>query len=73
MRLPTRWISPDLERAEQFDLGVERQLADLVEEDGRAVGILEAADMAVEGAGEGALLVAEQHRIRRDCRGSRRN
>ena len=52
-----------LERAEQFDLGVERQLADLVEEDGRAVGILEAADMAVEGAGEGALLMAEQDRF----------
>ena len=52
-----------LERAEQLDLGVERQLADLVEEDGRAVGILEAADMAVEGAGEGALLMAEQHQF----------
>ena len=52
-----------LERAQQLDLGVERQLADLVEEEGRAVGILEAADMAVEGAGEGALLVAEQHRF----------
>ena len=52
-----------LERPEQFDLGVERKLADLVEEQGRAVGILEAADMAVEGAGEGALLVAEQDRF----------
>ncbi len=63
MRLPTRWISPDLEGAEQFHLGVERQLADLVQEQGRAVGILEAADMAVEGAGERALFVAEQHRF----------
>ena len=52
-----------LERAEQFDLGLERKLADLVEEQGRAVGILEAADMAVEGAGEGAFLMAEQHRF----------
>jgi hypothetical protein len=52
-----------LERAQQLDLGVERKLADLVEEQGRAVGILEAADMAVEGAGEGALLMAEQHRF----------
>ena len=52
-----------LERSKQFDLGLERKLADLVEEQGRAVGILEAADMAVEGAGEGALLMAEQHRF----------
>ncbi len=33
-----------LERAQQFDLRVERQLADLVEEQGAAVGILESAD-----------------------------
>src|SRR5436189_714633 len=50
-----------LDRAQQLDLGVERQLADLIEEDGRSVGILEAADMAIERAGEGALFVAEQH------------
>src|SRR5207253_11212868 len=36
---------------EQLDLGVERQFPDLVEEDRGAVGVLEAADMAVEGAG----------------------
>ena len=49
-----------LQRAQQLDLGVERQLADLVEEQRAAVGFLELADALVDGAGERALLVAEQ-------------
>ena len=49
-----------LQRAQQLDLRLERQLADLVEEQRAAVGLLELADALVDGAGEGALLVAEQ-------------
>ena len=49
-----------LQRAQQLHLRVERQLADLVEEQRAAVGLLELADALVDGAGEGALLVAEQ-------------
>ena len=49
-----------LQRAQQLDLRVERQLADLVEEQRAAVGFLELADALVDGAGERALLVAEQ-------------
>src|SRR5690606_20385812 len=52
-----------LDHAQQLDLRVQRQLTDLVEEQGGAVGVLEAADMAVEGAGEAALLMPEQHRF----------
>src|SRR5262249_12294277 len=40
--------------------GVRRDFAHLVEEDGAALGQLETADAAGDGAGEGALLVAEQ-------------
>ena len=49
-----------LQRAQQLDLHVEPQLADLVEEQRAAIGFLEFAQMLVGGAGEGALLVAEQ-------------
>ena len=49
-----------LQRAQQLHLRVERQLADLVEEQRAAVGFLELADALVDGAGERALLVAEQ-------------
>src|SRR5205814_9201073 len=44
------------------ELGLQRgvELADLVEEDRAAVGHLEAAGLALVGAGEGAPLVAEQ-------------
>ena len=49
-----------LQGAQQLDLGFERQLADLVEEQRAAVGFLELADAPVDGAGERALLVAEQ-------------
>ena len=51
---------PLFEHAQQLDLDVERQLADLVEEDRRVVGQLEAADLPRERAGERALLAAEQ-------------
>ena len=49
-----------LEDAEELGLGLQGQLADLVQEEGAAVGQLEAADPPGEGAGEGAFLVAEQ-------------
>ena len=49
-----------LEHAQQLGLGLEGHLADLVEEERAAVGQLEAADASVDGAGERALLVAEQ-------------
>ena len=49
-----------LQRAQKLDLRFERQLADLVEEQRAAVGLLELADAAVDGARERALLVAEQ-------------
>src|SRR5690606_27158759 len=49
-----------LEDAEQLGLEVLRQLAELVEEDGAAVGLLEDAGAAGDGAGEGAALVPEQ-------------
>ena len=44
------------------DLGLQgqRHVADLVEEDGTAVALLELADAPAVGAGEGALFVAEQ-------------
>src|SRR6185437_17060324 len=47
-------------RLEQLGLLRERQLADLVEEEGAAVGGLEEADLLVARAREGAALVAEQ-------------
>ena len=43
--LPSRSIAPLLEHAEQLHLHVGRQLADLVEEEGRLVGGFEAADL----------------------------
>ena len=49
-----------LERSQKLDLDVEGQFADLVEEQGAAVGLLELAQVLVGGAGEAALLVAEQ-------------
>ena len=51
---------PFLEHAQQPRLQLERQLADLVEEDRAAVRQLEPADLAGVRAGEGAALVAEQ-------------
>src|SRR5437899_13084213 len=49
-----------LAHAEQLDLRLERQVPDLVEEDGPTVGKLEAADPPIDGAGEGALDVSEE-------------
>ena len=49
-----------LEDAEELGLGLQGQLADLIQEEAPAVGQLEAADPPGEGAGEGAFLVAEQ-------------
>src|SRR5690606_18095846 len=49
-----------LERAQELDLDVGLHLRDLVEEEGAPVGQLEAAGLLVQGAREGALLVAEE-------------
>ena len=49
-----------LQHAQQLGLRGGRHVADLVEEQRAAVGLLEPADAAAIGAGEGALLVAEQ-------------
>ncbi len=49
-----------LDRAQQLDLRVQRQFADLVEEQRAAMRLHELADMALGRAGERALLVAEQ-------------
>ena len=51
---------PLLQHAEQFRLHGQRDLADLVEEDGAAVGQLEPPLALADGAGERPLLVAEQ-------------
>src|SRR5690606_36300990 len=53
----------------QLRLEVEVELADLVEEEGPAVGLLELADVAGVRAGEGAVLVPEElalHELARD-------
>ena len=52
-----------LDDAQQADLRGERELADFVEEERAAVGLLEPALPARGRAGEGALLVAEQLRV----------
>ena len=52
-----------LQHAQQLDLHVGRQVADLVEEQRAAVGQLEAAEPPRDRAGERALLVAEQLRL----------
>ena len=49
-----------LQHAQEFRLQLERNVADLVEEQRAAVGQLEAADLLRDRAGERALLVAEQ-------------
>jgi hypothetical protein len=49
-----------LQHAQQAGLRLHRHVADLVEEQGAAFGLLEAARIAGVGAREGALLVAEQ-------------
>ena len=62
-----------LHGAQQLDLDVERQFADLVEEQRAAIGLDELADMLVGGAGEGALLVAEQDAFDEIVGDARRN
>ena len=57
---PTRVMRALLERAEHLGLRVEAHVADLVEEERAAVGLLELADALLRRARERALLVAEQ-------------
>ena len=52
-----------LEHAQDLRLRVRAHVADFVEEQRAAVGLLEPADALLVGAGEGALLVAEQLRL----------
>ena len=52
-----------LDHAQQLGLGLERDGADLVEEDGPAVGDFEVAFARGHGAGEGAFDVAEERRF----------
>jgi hypothetical protein len=52
-----------LQRPEQLDLHFQGDLTDLVQEQGPAVGQLEAAGLAGDRAGEGAALVAEELRL----------
>ena len=52
-----------LQHAQQLGLQTQVHLTDLVEEDGAAAGLLEAADALLVGAGEGAFLVAEEFRL----------
>ena len=49
-----------LQHAQQPGLGIHRHVADLVEEQGSALGLLETAGGLVLGAGKGALFVSEQ-------------
>ncbi len=61
---------PVLKNAKQFDLHVQRQVADFVEEQRAAVGHLEAAQTVCYRTSEGTLTVAEQfalEQILRDC------
>ena len=59
---------PALQHPQQLHLGGQRDLADLVQEDGAAVGQLEPAQPPLGRAGEGALLVAEQLRLEQGLR-----
>jgi len=49
-----------LQHAQQLDLQIERQVADLVEKQGAAIGLLEAPLACLHGAGKGALFVTEE-------------
>src|SRR6185295_3271335 len=51
---------PRLQGAQQLDLRIERQLANLIEEQGAAGGLLELANSLVDRARKGAPLVAKQ-------------
>ncbi len=52
-----------LQHAQQLGLQIERHVADLVEEEGAFVRLLELAFLAAEGAGEAAFLVTEELRF----------
>ena len=69
--LPIRSSCPSSRTRRSFDLELQRQLRDLVEEDGRAVRQLEAPGLAGQGPGVGALLAPEQLRLDQG-RGQRR-
>ena len=60
--------APLLEHAQQLRLRDDRQVADFVEEQRAVVGELEAARLAVVGAGERALFVAEDFRLEQRVR-----
>ena len=57
---PTRSIWPNCRRPEKLDLEKRRDLADLVEEEGPALGFLESPQAVRAGSGEGAAAVAEE-------------
>jgi len=60
-----------LKHAQEARLGLERHVADLVEEERAVIGLLEAPGVARIGAGEGPLLMTEElalDQLARDCR-----
>ena len=57
---PTRWTSWFCRTRRQLGLRRQRHVADLVQKQSAAVGVLEQARLVLGGAGEGALHVAEQ-------------
>ena len=63
LRPPTGSTSPSWMARRSFTCAARRQFADLVEEQRAARGLDELADVALGGAGEGALLVAEQDQL----------
>ena len=58
--LPTGEMRPSLQHAQQLGLHVQREVADLVDEQRAALGRFEPAHPAGDGAREGPLHVAEQ-------------
>src|SRR5690606_11336348 len=52
-----------LKHAQHLGLRLRTHVADFVQEDGAAIGLLELADLLLGRAGEGALLVAEELRF----------
>ena len=70
---PRRRMCSSWSDAQELHLQVERQLADLVEEERAAVGLLEEAAAVGRGVGEGALACARRARSRAGSRGWRRS
>ena len=60
---PSRWNSRSSSTRSSLAWTRRRHLADLVEEEHAAVGLLDAARLGADGAGERAALVAEQLRL----------